>query len=117
MRSGARPVVARRDLLAGRRALQRGVVADVIAVGPSILSRRTHMGIPVAVRADLRLALASGHFDVVRLRAGPPSIVPCLTSTHARGRNLLLSGTVGLPGATVAQGSAPHSHRRFFDLE
>ena len=45
-----------RDLLAGRRALQRGSDADVLAVGPSIpLSRRTNMGVPVAVRANLRL--------------------------------------------------------------
>ncbi|MDQ3086871.1 MAG: hypothetical protein M3Q67_08775, partial [Actinomycetota bacterium] len=34
-----------RDLLAGRRALQRGTDAEVIAVGPSIpISRRTNMG-------------------------------------------------------------------------
>jgi Asp-tRNA(Asn)/Glu-tRNA(Gln) amidotransferase A subunit family amidase len=39
-----------RDLLAGRRALQRGDDLDVIAVGPSVpLSRRTNMGVPVAV--------------------------------------------------------------------
>jgi predicted metal-dependent phosphoesterase TrpH/glycosyltransferase involved in cell wall biosynthesis len=75
-----------RDLLAGRRALQRGVVADVIAVGPSIpLSRRTHMGIPVAVRANLRLALARGQFDVVHgFEPGLPSIsYLALTSTRA----------------------------------
>ncbi|HEU0248078.1 MAG TPA: glycosyltransferase [Gaiellaceae bacterium] len=75
-----------RDLLAGRRALQRGVGADVIAVGPSIpLSRRTHMGIPVAVRANLRLALARGHFDVVHgFEPGLPSIsYLALTSTRA----------------------------------
>ena len=60
--------------------------ADVIAVGPSIpLSRRTHMGIPVAVRANLRLALARGHFDVVHgFEPGLPSIsYLALTSTRA----------------------------------
>jgi len=75
-----------RDLLAGRRALQRGSDAEVIAVGPSIpLSRRTNIGIPVAVRANLRLALSSGRFDVVHgFEPGLPSIsYLALSSTHA----------------------------------
>ncbi len=75
-----------RDLLAGRRALQRGTDADVIAVGPSIpVSRRTNMGVPVAVRANLRLALAHGRFDVVHgFEPGLPSLsYLALTSTHA----------------------------------
>ncbi|HUG65816.1 MAG TPA: glycosyltransferase [Gaiellaceae bacterium] len=75
-----------RDLVAGRRTLQRGSDADVIAVGPSIpLSRRTNMGVPVAVRANLRLALTKGRFDVVHgFEPGLPSIsYLALTSTHA----------------------------------
>ena len=75
-----------RDLLAGRRALQRGAVEDVIAVGPSVpLSRRTNMGVPVAVRANLRLALTHGRFDVVHgFEPGLPSLsYLALTSTHA----------------------------------
>ena len=75
-----------RDLLAGRRALQRGSDADVIAVGPSIpLSRRTNMGVPVAVRANLRTALTKGRFDVVHgFEPGLPSIsYLALDSTHA----------------------------------
>jgi predicted metal-dependent phosphoesterase TrpH/glycosyltransferase involved in cell wall biosynthesis len=75
-----------RDLLAGRRALQRGSDAEVIAVGPSIpLSRRTNIGVPVAVRANLRLALSSGRFDVVHgFEPGLPSIsYLALSSTHA----------------------------------
>jgi hypothetical protein len=75
-----------RDLLAGRRVLQRGGDADVIAVGPSVpLSRRTNMGVPVAVRANLRLALAHGRFDVVHgFEPGLPSLsYLALTSTHA----------------------------------
>jgi glycosyltransferase involved in cell wall biosynthesis len=75
-----------RDLLAGRRALQRGVDAEVIAIGPSIpVSRRTHMGVPVAVRANLRLALRSGNFDVVHgFEPGLPSLsYLALTSTRA----------------------------------
>jgi hypothetical protein len=75
-----------RDLLAGRRALQRGEDAEVIAVGPSIpLSRRTHMGVPVAVRANLRLALARGRFDLVHgFEPGLPSLsYLALTTTNA----------------------------------
>jgi predicted metal-dependent phosphoesterase TrpH/glycosyltransferase involved in cell wall biosynthesis len=75
-----------RDLLAGRRTLQRGSDAEVIAVGPSIpLSRRTNMGVPVAVRANLRLALTKGRFDVVHgFEPGLPSLsYLALTSTHA----------------------------------
>ncbi len=75
-----------RDLLAGRRALQRGSDADVIAIGPSIpLSRRTNMGVPVAVRANLRLALTKGRFEVVHgFEPGLPSIsYLALTSTDA----------------------------------
>jgi glycosyltransferase involved in cell wall biosynthesis len=75
-----------RDLLAGRRALQRGEDAEVIAVGPSIpLSRRTHMGVPVAVRANLRLALARGRFDLVHgFEPGLPSLsYLALTATNA----------------------------------
>jgi predicted metal-dependent phosphoesterase TrpH/glycosyltransferase involved in cell wall biosynthesis len=75
-----------RDLVAGRRALQRGVVEDVVAVGPSVpLSRRTNMGVPMAVRANLRLALTHGRFDVVHgFEPGLPSLsYLALTSTHA----------------------------------
>jgi hypothetical protein len=75
-----------RDLLAGRRALQLGLDADVIAVGPSVqLSRRTSMGVPVGVRANLRLALARGRYDVVHgFEPGLPSLsYLALTSAHA----------------------------------
>jgi predicted metal-dependent phosphoesterase TrpH len=75
-----------RDLVAGRRALHRGTDEHVIAVGPSIpLSRRTNMGVPVAVRANMRLALTKGRFDVVHgFEPGLPSIsYLALTSTHA----------------------------------
>ena len=54
------------DLLAGRRALNRGQDADVIAVGPSVpVSRRSSLGVPVGVRANLSLALSQGEYDVV----------------------------------------------------
>jgi predicted metal-dependent phosphoesterase TrpH len=65
-----------RDLVAGRRALQTGADADVIAVGPSVpVSRRSHMGVPVGVRANLALALAEGRYDVVHgFEPGLPSL-------------------------------------------
>ena len=75
-----------RDLLEGRRALQRGTDAKVVAVGPSIpVSRRTHMGLPVGVRANLLLALARGRYDVVHgFEPGLPSLsYLALTSTRA----------------------------------
>jgi len=80
------PSTRARDLLAGRRALQRGDDAEVIAVGPSIpVSRRTHMGVPVGVRANLALALRRGRYDVVHgFEPGLPSLsYLALTATHA----------------------------------
>src|SRR5471032_1981599 len=64
------------DLLAGRRALQNGERADVIAVGPAIpVSRRSQMGVPVGVRAALSLALTQGDYDVVHgFEPGLPSL-------------------------------------------
>ncbi len=59
------------DLAAGRRALRR--LADAgdplpgfVAVGPAVrVSRRSRMGVPLGVRANLTLALTADHFDVV----------------------------------------------------
>src|ERR671918_2975763 len=51
------------DLRAGRRALQRGEEAEVIAVGPAVpISRRSRRGVPVGARANLRRALAAGRY-------------------------------------------------------
>ena len=80
------PSTRARDLLAGRRALQRGTDPEIIAVGPSIpISRRTHLGVPVGVRANLRLALARGRYDVVHgFEPGLPSLsYLALTMTNA----------------------------------
>src|SRR2546421_209341 len=45
------------DLLAGRRALLDGADADVIALGPAVpISRRSRVGVPVGVRANLTIA-------------------------------------------------------------
>ncbi len=74
-----------RDLLDGRRALARGLDRDVIAIGPSIpISRRTHLGVPVGVRANLALALSRGRYDVVHgFEPGLPSLsYLALTSAH-----------------------------------
>src|ERR671935_3031869 len=64
------------DLLAGRRALLDGADADVIAVGPAVpVSRRSRVGVPVGVRANLSLALARGRFDIVHgFEPGLPSL-------------------------------------------
>ena len=64
------------DLLAGRRALQRQERPDVIAVGPAVpISRRSQMGVPVGVQANLKLALAQGDYDVVHgFEPGLPSL-------------------------------------------
>lgn len=64
------------DLLAGRRALVRGERPDVIAVGPAVpVSRRSQLGVPVGVQANLAHALAQGRYDVVHgFEPGVPSL-------------------------------------------
>ena len=64
------------DLLAGRRALLRGEPAEVIALGPAVpVSRRSQLGVPVGVQANLRQALTQGRYDVVHgFDPGLPSL-------------------------------------------
>src|SRR6184192_3907708 len=64
------------DLIAGRRALLDGAADEVIAHGPAVpVSRRSRIGVPVGVRANLALALARGGYDVVHgFEAGLPSL-------------------------------------------
>ncbi|HUK93819.1 MAG TPA: glycosyltransferase [Gaiellaceae bacterium] len=64
------------DLLAGRRALLDGADAEVIALGPAVpVSRRSRIGVPVGVRANLSLALDKGGYDVVHgFEPGLPSL-------------------------------------------
>jgi predicted metal-dependent phosphoesterase TrpH/glycosyltransferase involved in cell wall biosynthesis len=64
------------DLIAGRRALLDGGGGDVIALGPAMpVSRRSRIGVPVGVRANLSLALARGGYDVVHgFEPGLPSL-------------------------------------------
>ena len=64
------------DLAAGRRALRNGAEAPLIALGPAVpISRRSRMGLPVGVRANLATALSAGRFDVVHgFEPGLPSL-------------------------------------------
>ncbi|HEU6446537.1 MAG TPA: glycosyltransferase [Gaiellaceae bacterium] len=64
------------DLIAGRRALEDGAGSEVIAVGPAVpISRRSRIGLPVGVRANLALALSRGDYDVVHgFEPGLPSL-------------------------------------------
>jgi predicted metal-dependent phosphoesterase TrpH/glycosyltransferase involved in cell wall biosynthesis len=64
------------DLLEGRRALLDGDGAEVIALGPALpVSRRSRIGVPVGVRANLALALARGAYDIVHgFEPGLPSL-------------------------------------------
>jgi len=64
------------DLLDGRRAILHGERRDVIAVGPAVpVSRRSQLGVPVGVQANLSQALTQGRFDVVHgFEPGVPSL-------------------------------------------
>jgi predicted metal-dependent phosphoesterase TrpH len=64
------------DLLAGRRALAGDADAEVIALGAALpISRRSRVGVPVGLRANLALALARGRYDVVHgFEPGLPSL-------------------------------------------
>jgi predicted metal-dependent phosphoesterase TrpH/glycosyltransferase involved in cell wall biosynthesis len=64
------------ELTAGRRALRDGAEAPLIALGPAVpISRRSRIGLPVGVRANLATALARGRFDVVHgFEPGLPSL-------------------------------------------
>jgi predicted metal-dependent phosphoesterase TrpH len=74
------------DLIAGRRALDDGANGEVIAVGPTVpISRRSRIGLPVGVRANLSLALSRGGYDVVHgFEPGLPSLsYVALRDSHA----------------------------------
>ena len=64
------------DLRAGLRALERGLDAELIALGPAVpVTRRSTLGVAVGVRANLALALRQGNFDVVHgFEPGLPSL-------------------------------------------
>ena len=69
------------ELAAGRRALKQlsregTPLAGTVALGPAIpVSRRSRLGVPIGVRANLDLALARDRFDVVHVHEpGVPSL-------------------------------------------
>lgn len=64
------------DLLHGRRALQRGDLGEIVAIGTAVPASLTdRIGLPVGVRANLAAALAIGRFDVVHgVEPGLPSL-------------------------------------------
>jgi hypothetical protein len=69
------------DLAAGRRALKRlgregTPLEGTVALGPAIpVSRRSRLGVPIGVRANLGLALTRDRFDVVHVHEpGVPSL-------------------------------------------
>src|SRR5262245_36092803 len=64
------------DLRAGRQALANGERPEVIALGAAVpISRRSRVGVPVGVRANLSMALATGLYDVVHgFEPGLPSL-------------------------------------------
>ncbi|HKB93748.1 MAG TPA: glycosyltransferase [Gaiellaceae bacterium] len=67
-----------RDLAAGRKILASNSLlqAEFLALGPAVpISRRSRMGVPVGVRANLAIAIAEGRFDVVHgFEPGLPSL-------------------------------------------
>jgi predicted metal-dependent phosphoesterase TrpH/glycosyltransferase involved in cell wall biosynthesis len=69
------------DLAAGRRALRRlgadgRPLAGVVALGPAVpVSRKSRLGVPLGVRANLELALRADSFDIVHAHEpGLPSL-------------------------------------------
>jgi hypothetical protein len=85
-----------RDLAAGRRALATGLgEADFVALGPAVpISRRSRMGVPVGVRANLAIALAGGRFDVVH---GFEPALPSLSYLALRHADALTAATFFSP--------------------
>ncbi len=84
-----------RDLAAGRRALLDGSDEELIALGPAVpISRRSRMGVPVGVRANLAVALAGGHFDIVH---GFEPALPSLSYLALRDSGALTAATFFSP--------------------
>jgi predicted metal-dependent phosphoesterase TrpH/glycosyltransferase involved in cell wall biosynthesis len=69
------------DLARGRRALRRlsadaEPLASVVALGPAVpVSRKSSLGVPIGVRANLELALSADSFDILHAHEpGLPSL-------------------------------------------
>ena len=97
------------DLLAGRRALARGEQPDVIALGPAVpVSRRSQMGVPVGVQANLKQALAQGAYDVVH---GFEPGLPSLSYLALRDANALAVATFASPSRLGYPPARSHRER------
>jgi predicted metal-dependent phosphoesterase TrpH len=78
----------------GGRSGRSGAEHEVIALGPALpVSRRSRIGVPVGVRANLALALERGRFDIVHgFEPGLPSLsYLALRDSHALGVATFLS--------------------------
>jgi predicted metal-dependent phosphoesterase TrpH/glycosyltransferase involved in cell wall biosynthesis len=79
------------DLASGRRALRRlgregTPLEGVVALGPAVpVSRRSRMGVPLGLRANLKLALTRDRFDVVHAHEPAMPSLSYLALRHARG--------------------------------
>jgi len=64
------------DLLEGRKALQRGMIGDVVAIGAAVPTSLTErVALPMGLRANLAATLSMGAFDVVHgFEPGLPSL-------------------------------------------
>src|SRR5919204_4825666 len=85
------------DLAAGRLALQNGSVdgGELLALGPAVpISRRSRVGVPVGVRANLSRASETGRFDVVH---GFEPALPSLSYLALRGAESLTAATFFSP--------------------
>ena len=107
-----------RDLGAGRRALARGLGdAEFVALGPAVpISRRSRIGVPVGVRANLAVALATGGFDIVHgFEPGLPSLsyLALRDASALDRRDVLLAGAalVSARRARAASGCSAGSTR------
>jgi glycosyltransferase involved in cell wall biosynthesis len=105
------PSARARDLLAGRRALMTGDAEDVVAIGPALpISRRSSMGVPVGVRANLALALAAGGYDLVH---GFEPGLPSLSYLALRdSRNLSVATFLSPDRVAYPPGKAPRARLR-----
>ena len=108
---------ARRPAAPGGRALHHGgPVGEMIAVGPAVpISRRSQMGVPVGVRANLSLALAQGALRRrPRLRARPAVALVPRAARHRRAhrRHVLLARPALLPARALAAREAARPARR-----
>ena len=109
------------ELAAGRRALKRlgregTPLEGVVALGPAVpVSRRSSLGVPIGVRANLELALTRDRFDVVHVaRAGRPEPLLPRASRRARprSRHLPLARAARLPAGEEAAREAARPRRR-----